>query len=421
MTDQNPDDKQMQVFATEEEISDFDALVEDDKAGGLFDDDAACPFVETKAAGDANNVPPATGRQNSEDTFSYPELPLEDQLAAEENLDAFGSETSDGLFNNGDAFSLSDEESRPEWVAADAVDSGPAVTINGNEEESSSFSAPSIPPKEPGIPPYEQSVRSQGSNFASALGVVAILVAAVVYWLNMDLSERVTDLETQSYPEVNQMLKTEEQIAALDQKIKASEQLQALQTKTLKQQIRDSEKKNTQQALKLKQHANAISLKLEGLSNKVSKLAAAKSKKTAIKRLPAKIRPVKKVKAKRVAAKPTAAKRPASSATKNAHGKENFDPFVPIHSSAAAPASFPAKKGEYAVILRSMGSEKAAVKELARIRGMGIAADSIPVQIRGKKWYRIWVTGFPDIQTALKQKKMLSKKLGIHDAWIGKE
>jgi len=74
----------------------------------------------------------------------------------------------------------------------------------------------------------------------------------------------------------------------------------------------------------------------------------------------------------------------------------------------------------WVVNLTSLSHDTAANSEVARLKGLGIRAESIKVMTQGKTWYRIRVPGFSSAEEADRQRKILSKRLGIRDTWIGK-
>ncbi len=77
-------------------------------------------------------------------------------------------------------------------------------------------------------------------------------------------------------------------------------------------------------------------------------------------------------------------------------------------------------QGAWVVNLISLGNGAAANNELKRLKQMGIHAEGVKAEIRGKTWYRIRVSGFASAEDASRQRKILANKLGLHGTWIGK-
>jgi len=76
--------------------------------------------------------------------------------------------------------------------------------------------------------------------------------------------------------------------------------------------------------------------------------------------------------------------------------------------------------GPWVVNLTSLSHATAANNEVARLKGLGIRAESIKIETQGKVWYRIRVPGFASAEEADRQRKILGNRLGIRDTWIGK-
>ncbi len=89
--------------------------------------------------------------------------------------------------------------------------------------------------------------------------------------------------------------------------------------------------------------------------------------------------------------------------------------------SATKPAPKPVIKPKGWVInLTSVSSSESAKQELARLKSMGVDAQAIRTEARGKIWYRIRVSGFATFEEAEAQGKLLGEKLNISDIWVGK-
>ncbi len=94
-------------------------------------------------------------------------------------------------------------------------------------------------------------------------------------------------------------------------------------------------------------------------------------------------------------------------------------PVKPVTVSVKVPSK-QHHQGLWVINLTSLSSATAASNELSHLKRLGIHAESVKAKIRGKTWYRIRVPGFADAQKANRQREILTSKLGIHGAWIGK-
>jgi len=96
---------------------------------------------------------------------------------------------------------------------------------------------------------------------------------------------------------------------------------------------------------------------------------------------------------------------------------------APVTTNPAVIAIKPAMDsmhGAWVVNLTSLSHAVAANNEVAHLKKLGIRAESIKIMMQGKIWYRIRVPGFSSAEEADRQRKILGKRLGIRDAWIGK-
>ncbi len=84
-----------------------------------------------------------------------------------------------------------------------------------------------------------------------------------------------------------------------------------------------------------------------------------------------------------------------------------------------APSQTSSIKG-WVINLISVTSPESAAQELARLRNMGINAQSLRIETKGKIWYRILVSGFATQAEANTARLSLEEKLGIHDSWVEK-
>jgi len=80
-------------------------------------------------------------------------------------------------------------------------------------------------------------------------------------------------------------------------------------------------------------------------------------------------------------------------------------------------------QGDWYISLASFRLQRDAEAMLKRLEQQGVRADYISF-IGSRKdyiWYRVRVSGFASEQEAQEQLVVLAKKLGIRDAWVGKE
>ena len=72
----------------------------------------------------------------------------------------------------------------------------------------------------------------------------------------------------------------------------------------------------------------------------------------------------------------------------------------------------------WTIVLASVNTRGAAERALGELKGKGIAADISPIMVKGKPWYRIYVSGFASKQEAQAKKAYLLRHHGIRDAWL---
>lgn len=84
---------------------------------------------------------------------------------------------------------------------------------------------------------------------------------------------------------------------------------------------------------------------------------------------------------------------------------------VTLNKSAAA----------WVVNLASSRSSQKAATELSRLQALGIEAQSVVIDIKGKAWTRIRVVGYSSKDEALNAIQSLQKKSGLQGIWIGRE
>ncbi|MDQ6986685.1 MAG: SPOR domain-containing protein [Mariprofundaceae bacterium] len=90
----------------------------------------------------------------------------------------------------------------------------------------------------------------------------------------------------------------------------------------------------------------------------------------------------------------------------------------PISSPSTYPAQNHANRG-WVVNITSVSDQESAYQEVARLRRMGINAESVRAVSNGRVWYRIRVPGFATDSEARAQRGALEAQLGIRDTWVG--
>jgi len=90
------------------------------------------------------------------------------------------------------------------------------------------------------------------------------------------------------------------------------------------------------------------------------------------------------------------------------------------HKKTAPTASVPALSGDWVINLESFKELDDANAYVARLTKRDIHTDVMAIQIKGKAWYRVRLTGLPSRQEAEKQRLVLVKKLKLNSAWISK-
>jgi len=90
------------------------------------------------------------------------------------------------------------------------------------------------------------------------------------------------------------------------------------------------------------------------------------------------------------------------------------------HDKLKTVSSSPAQSGDWIINLESFNAENDAAAYAAKLNQHDIHANIMPVQIKGKPWYRVRLTGLPSKQEAEKQRLILVKKLNLASAWISK-
>ncbi len=215
----------------------------------------------------------------------------------------------------------------------------------------------------------EQPVQEEsGSRVISIFVVVAIVIVALVAWLNMGGDEEALSQRHLSQPVLDeeiQMLRSEKKLLEMQQS------LSALQERL---------------AAKDKQIAELTHLVAEQ-SRKHQRLAAKKAA-PVIK----KVRPI--------------VQKPVD--------KSVFEPIQSVQPMVKN------KQVGWVIVIASVATRAAADKALKGLKANGINAEVKPTTVKGKPWYRIRISGFASRQAANAKKASLQKQHGIKDTWIHK-
>ena len=214
-----------------------------------------------------------------------------------------------------------------------------------------------------------------GSRVMSIFIVVAILIVALVTWMNMGddeeilserhLSQPVLDEEIQMQRSEKKLLEMQESLTSLQERLAAKDEQIAELTHLVAEQ-----------------------------SRKQQKLAAKKSAPVVNKVVPVikKIRPV-------------------------AEKAVDRSIFEPIQSAQPVVNN---KQPGWVIVIASVATRAAADKALKGLKANGINAEVNPTTVKGRPWYRIRISGFSSRQKANAKKAELAKQHGIKDTWIHK-
>ncbi|MDQ6973139.1 MAG: SPOR domain-containing protein, partial [Mariprofundaceae bacterium] len=91
----------------------------------------------------------------------------------------------------------------------------------------------------------------------------------------------------------------------------------------------------------------------------------------------------------------------------------------PVSSPTYAPAPRRMSSG-WVVNITSVSDSESAYQEVARLKSMGINAESARAYSNGRTWYRIRIPGFASHDEAIRARPSLEARLGIRDTWVGK-
>lgn len=78
------------------------------------------------------------------------------------------------------------------------------------------------------------------------------------------------------------------------------------------------------------------------------------------------------------------------------------------------------KPDSWIVNLESYPHEDRAKQELERLKMLGLPVEILQVNIHGKSWYRIRITGFASPEEARKELGNLENRLNMHGMWVSK-
>lgn len=227
------------------------------------------------------------------------------------------------------------------------------------------------------------------TNIGILLGLLGIVGSAAAVWMNLGTSDRVDRLETQRAVHAP-VAKTQDQSAAIASLNRRLDELSGQFAAHMKQVA--------------KMQAKPVSVERAAPAEKQAAAKPAAAVTTHEK--PAIAAPEKKAVPKgHATTKPTVSV-----------AKKSMQP--PDASSAAKPVVAP-KGSEWVVNLSSFSSPAAVNRRLAHLKKLGIQAESIKVTVHGRTWYRLRAIGYASEKEAREQLKVLEKKVGIKDAWIG--
>jgi cell division septation protein DedD len=278
-----------------------------------------------------------------------------------------------------------------------------------------------IPPAAGTAPTSSLMKQYKNKPLAITLAAVVILLSVYAMWSGSDQSEKVAVIEENPLLQIEDTGKLQNQeIETLRKQISELEKKQRLladQKTSLESQLQKQANKHKADmtALKQKQLAETKAIKDE-FNGKLADIRAAKQK------------PKSTITASN--SKPSAQPTAATPATKKKpvirKPKINLTDLPgPIESVAdmnitVSPASTNRVKS-WGVNLMSLGSEAAAKKEIQRLQGKGIQAESLQVSSGGKNMYRIRVAGFASKQEALDMQTLLAREHGLKDTWINNQ
>jgi len=245
-------------------------------------------------------------------------------------------------------------------LAEEAADEPPAASPVPGESRLQPEEAPIVTH----MPVEPASEKRGGSGFAIFLSLLALAGAGATYWFSQIAPGGSGAMPTQ----------LEQQLA---------------QTADRLSQVEQGNRQLATQVELLEQKNDALEQQLNDLTRVVANRTSAEQ------------------------AQATSKKRPAIQPT---------TPLAPAKVTAPPPVEPPAapKVEGWVINLTSVSSIESANQEVARLQQMGVPAEAVRTEARGKIWYRIRVSGIATKQAAEEQSILLGEQLGIKDIWVGK-
>jgi len=115
----------------------------------------------------------------------------------------------------------------------------------------------------------------------------------------------------------------------------------------------------------------------------------------------------------------TADTMPAISAPAATAEKSKRKSALPAPISTTDIAQPKPSSGNWVINLASVSNSKSAEQEVARLGKMDIKADVSQAESKGKTWYRIQVPGYGSYDEAINARPAIEEKLGIKGTWVG--
>lgn len=312
-----------------------------------------------------------------------------------------------------------EDDSVEEWN--DEPDNGPIIPDRDEIR---------IPPAAPVTPAAGQSKKgSQGGglSIATILAAAALLASVYAIWLGGGQSDRIAQLETNERPKIEDMDKLQNQdINALANKLSAVEKEQqklAAMKAGLESMIAKQAEKNRSDLAGLESRVQKQEEKhkadLVALMQRESNNHKAMMEKLAVQK-PASSKPGS-TPAQPVQKAPVAAKPKTSTQKPVIDDSELPGPIESASEAQAAGSSAADRQSSWGVNLMSVESEAAATKEIERLRGLGIQAESIAITVGGRQMHRIRVAGFASKQEALDMQARLARENGLKGTWVNNQ
>jgi len=218
--------------------------------------------------------------------------------------------------------------------------------------------------------------------------VAAAGVAVLLLWMNLNLSSKVSDLEEQisqlKEPGINHKLDNE--VADIGNKLESVAQA-------------------------LSNHLKSVARSRNNQNNVSIRPAVPSQARVSL-------RPSAPVASPSLPIQPIPGSRHQAPAPRYSNtGNASLPP--PISSPSYAPAPRRMSSG-WVVNITSVSDPESAYQEVARLKSMGINAESARAYSNGRTWYRIRIPGFASHDEAMRARPSLEARLGIRDTWVGK-